>query len=617
MEKVLKRFSKYAYEIIAFLILITHFVFIISFFEPAFSTADANGYFKQAQLIADHGRTWFQAESPIQYVDYQWMEAKGNRFYSRYPPGLPVIIAVLYKLFGPDAGTLINYILTTFTLLGVLVLCSMWIGKGWALVATAVMACNPIINADAVMGYSHAPVAFFLVWGLVFLARWSTNQSVVSAFFAGLLLGIIPTIRYAEAPFGLGIALFILFYLSKNRDAWPSAAAAVIGAAIPILCLMVHNHIAFGAVWKTAYSLTREQTGFSVDYISQNIGPYLKDILLYGAGILWFFGLGGLGMLCVNRDTRKQGLLLIVLVVPTTLLYVSYYFRLENHPFSTMRFLMPTFYIYAIAGVWGLKIVSQRWEKAATAMAITLLFVNTLWGVPQSLMYMILVKDADASVIAVEKVVSENVKPGSLIIAPLHIQQYLDYVERWRLVDDDVIKGLPYALQYIIKTRYKVVDGKIEGLRPYQVSTKSRSEAGSLLAMSFHIERKIKMLPFMPSNNGEVSEKLLNELDRLNSHDNVIYVIGNVEKIKGKIPPNDRLSVIKRIEPPSPLFWKVEKMVPRHPEYLDLLKARLWNGLFFLNEFVVNPLGIIEMMYTGGGLQLIKWTRHINNSSKE
>ena len=109
---------------------------------------------------------------------------------------------------------------------------------------------------------------------------------------------------------------------------------------------------------------------------------------------------------------------------------------------------------------------------------------------------MIAIKDGNASLIAVEKVVSENVKPGSLVIASSHIQQYLDYLGRWRLVDDDVIEGLPFTLQYIIKTRYRVVDGRIEGLRPYQVSTKSRSEAGSLMAMSHHIKRKIKMLPF-------------------------------------------------------------------------------------------------------------------------
>jgi hypothetical protein len=391
---------------------------------------------------------------------------------------------------------------------------------------------------------------------------------------------------------------------------------------------MAHNYIAFGAVWKTAYSLTQEQTGFSVDYISYNTGPYLKNILVYGLGLLWIFGLGGLGILCVNKDTRKQGILFVSLVFPISLLYMSYYFRLDNSPFATMRFLLPTFYIYAISSVWGLKIVRQRWKKVATATTVTLLIVNTLWGEPQTLVSMIMVKDAGASLCAVEKVVSKHVKPGSLVIAPLHIQQYLDYLGQWRLVDDDAIEGLPYILQLIIG-RYEVVDGRIEGLRPYQykfvdgrmealrpyqVSTKSRSEAGSLMAISHHIERKLKMLPFMPLNSGNVSEELLNELDRYNSHDKVIYVIGNVEKMKYKLPSDDRLSVIKIIEPPSLVFWKVKKMIPHHAEHLDLLKARLWNGSFSFNEVIVSPQGVVELTHSEGGLQLIKWTRNIDNS---
>jgi hypothetical protein len=592
MEKVLKRFSKYSYQIIAFFILGVHFLFIISFFEPAFSTPDANGYFKQGQLIADHRRTWFQDESPIQYVGFQWMEAKGNRFYSRYPPGLPVIIAIFYKLFGPDSGPFVNHILTTLTLLGLFFLCSVWIGKGWALVATTIMVCNPVINTGVFMNYSHAPVAFFLVWGLVFLVRWSQTLSIRYAFIAGFLLGCIPAIRYAEVLFGLGIAVFILLHFYKNKKAWPSVSTAVIGAAIPMICLLAHNYIAFGAMWKTAYSLTQEQTGFSVDYFAQNIGPYLKHIVLFGAGPLSILSIVGLSILYANKDTRKQGILLVLLIFPTTLLYMSYYFRPDNFPFATMRFLLPTFYIYAIACVWGLKIISQTWKKAASAIAVVLLAANTLWGMPQTLVSSIMVKDADASLCAVEKVVSEHVKQGSLL----------------------VIEGLSYALEHIIQTRYIVVDGRIKGVRSFHESTKSRREAGSLMAISHHLNRKIKMLPFMPSKKGDLPEELLNELDRFNSHDKAIYIIGKIEKIKEKIPPDDRLSVIEAIEPPSLLFWKIKKMVPYHLMHLNLLKAWLWNGLFFLNEFVVTPLGIIELTHNDGGLQLIKWTRNIDNS---
>ena len=80
------------------------------------------------------------------------------------------------------------------------------------------------------------------------------------------------------------------------------------------------------------------------------------------------------------------------------------------------------------------------------------------------------------------------------------------------------------------------------------------------------------------------------------------------------MPSDDRLTVIRKYRASVDCVFEVKKMFPRHSEHLDLLKAKLRNGLFFLNEFVVNPLGIIELTHNDGGLQLIKWTRNIDNT---
>lgn len=129
--------------------------------------------------------------------------------------------------------------------------------------AVAIIACNPVALSDALVGDSHAAAAFFLVWGLFFLAHWVKRSSLVSAFIAGLLFGIIPSIRYPEAIFGIGIGCYFLIQLKRDKSVWPGAVAAVIGAAIPLAGLMAYNQIAFGAVWRTSYDLTMEQTGFS------------------------------------------------------------------------------------------------------------------------------------------------------------------------------------------------------------------------------------------------------------------------------------------------------------------------------------------------------------------
>ena len=165
MDGIRKILRKYLHTVAVFLMVGSHFLLLIYFFEPAYSTPDANGYFKQGRLIAQNGRTWCHPESPVQYVGIHWTAAEGDRIYCRYPPGLPLLIAISYRLFGPGAGIAVNCLLTSLTLLGLYVLCRIWIGKGWALAAMAAMACNPIALADAVVGDAHAAVAFFLVWG--------------------------------------------------------------------------------------------------------------------------------------------------------------------------------------------------------------------------------------------------------------------------------------------------------------------------------------------------------------------------------------------------------------------------------------------------------------------
>jgi hypothetical protein len=162
-----------------------------------------------------------------------------------------------------------------------------------------------------------------------------------------------------------------------------------------------------------------------------------------------------------------------------------------------------------------------------------------------------IIKDADASLVAVKKVVSENVKPGSVVIAHSHIQQYLDYLGHWRLIDDITIGTLPMTIQV--------------------------------------------------------------ELDRWYSHDREIYWIGKVEQIKDKVFPNYRLSIVRRIEPHQLVFMKAKTMFPNHAKHIDRLKYQLWNGLFRLDMFIVNPMGVIRLIQKDGGLELVKWTRIVDS----
>jgi len=516
------------YRIAAIALVAGHFLFLTAFFEPAISTPDANGYFAQARLIAEHGRTWFEPESPLQYVGGHWLKTESGRYFSRYPPGLPAVLAAAYKLGPAEAALLVNPLLTSLTLLGISLLCALWIGEGWGLAAAAAMALNPVANTFALAGDSHAATAFFLVWGLYLTARWSKSHSPSTAFFTGLCLGVIPTIRYPEVLFGPAVGLYMLLHWNDGPRAKKSLATAVLGALIPVSFLLIRNHLAFGAFWKTGYSLTHEQTGFSLQYFIQNAVPYMQNILGEGLGLFTALGLVGMVLACVRRETRRQGILLLGLVLPVTLLYMAYYFAPSQMSRATLRFLLPTFYIYTLAGVWCLKIIAENRPRGAIAAALAVLAATLCWGLPQSLLPLARFKQTNASLAAITDALKDHAEAGSIVIAGPQVQQHLDFIGRWRLADESVFQGR-------IRRPMPARRGA-DSDRPHPMQ---------------HLEERLETrLRYQNSSGFGLSERLLEDLKAWALPERKVYWIGSLEEIEELVPAGDSLNIVARIELP-------------------------------------------------------------------
>jgi len=353
---------KIPFTLFAILFVVIHFVFLLAYFEPTISTPDAQGYFAQAKLIAKEGKTYLKPESILQYIGPHWLHTSENRYFTTFPPGFPAILAVIYKVFGPKATLVVNPLMASLSLLGLFLVCRLWIGKGWALLAAALMAVNPFANEHALFGDSHTSVIFFLIWALFFLAQWIKTDSPWWAVSTGLFVGIIPTIRYSEVLFCLAFGIFALFHLQRDKISWRSLVAGVIGAAIPIGALCIRNQTAFGAFWKTGYGLSNGLAHFGWNYFTSYALTYLQMLTIEGCFLIFGLGLIGIIILCTRRNTWKQGALFVMLVVPITLLYMSYCWKPDP---QSMRFLMPTFYIYTIAGVWLLKLITRNHYRLA------------------------------------------------------------------------------------------------------------------------------------------------------------------------------------------------------------------------------------------------------------
>ncbi|MDQ7824319.1 MAG: glycosyltransferase family 39 protein [Candidatus Eremiobacteraeota bacterium] len=417
----------------AILLVIMHFFFLLSFLEPAISTPDANGYLVQARLIAREGRTFLTTESPVQYVGFHWLYDGKRRYFSRYPPGLPAITAPFYKAFGPERVLVLPLIMASLTLLGLFLLCRSWIGESWALLAAALMAVNPFANEHALVHDSHTSVSFFLVWGLYCLFQWRKTFSPLWSFTGGLFLGIIPAIHYPEALFLPALAVYMLVTVRSPGQDLKSLAACLSGAALPLLLLGLRNQGAFGAFWKTGYGLSDHlAVSFGISFFLQNFLPYLQKLMSEGCGLLFVPGFLGIVAMSAQEDTWKEGLFFSLLVVPVTALYMAYSFRADP---QSMRFLIPTFYLYTAAGVWFLKMACDRSSLAAVPAVSALLVLNTLWGIPLSLHSLEPLRFRSAILAGITTVLEKHAAPGTVVIAPDGINQHLDFLGRWHLAD--------------------------------------------------------------------------------------------------------------------------------------------------------------------------------------
>jgi len=207
---------------------------------------------------------------------------------------------------------------------------------------------------------------------------------------------------------------------------------------------MIHNQLAFGAFWNTAYSLTNEQTGFSWDYFQQHAIQYLDALQGDGLGLLFALGLGGMGALCAYRKRRAEGVLFLLIVIPSTLLYMAYYWAPRMMTAGTMRFLLPTFVCYAAATAWLLAQLSPRVPRAALTGAVSLLVgVYAIWAGFHTFADTQRDVARRRALALVTAALEKHAEEGSVVLANQQLLQQLDFVGKWKLAEPGELRGGP------------------------------------------------------------------------------------------------------------------------------------------------------------------------------
>ncbi|MBL9210580.1 MAG: glycosyltransferase family 39 protein [Opitutaceae bacterium] len=414
-----------------------HFLWLTSHLEPAIMSPDANGYVVQARLLADEGRTSFATASPVQYVGMHWLETETGTFHSRYPAGLPLIMAGAWKIGGLNATLLINPLFASATVLLVFFLARRVVEEPYALVAALVVAVLPTSNQHALDADAHIAATFFLVGGVLALLRFAATGGRGAALLAGILLGVIPSIRYPEAIVGVTIGAWLLWRIRPVWRVWP----AVLGAALPLGALLAHNAAAYGAFWRTGYALTNEQTGFGLGYFAAHALPYLQALSGQGLTLMFAFGVAGLAAMGTDPRRRAEGVLFAGITVPVVLLYMAYYFG-GGGPGAAggnLRFLVPTFPFFAVAGIWLLARVADHLGRAGTAAVAAVIAVQALMGIGASAQVLTRAKASLGAAARARAVAEREIPAGSVVIVDRQLAESLDATGRWRLVEETMI----------------------------------------------------------------------------------------------------------------------------------------------------------------------------------
>ncbi|CAN5592429.1 hypothetical protein BH10PLA1_BH10PLA1_03890 [soil metagenome] len=385
------------FVVVAVLITAGFFFTCYRFWVPANSGVDQNGYLFGGRRLAETGTMKFAPTDPAtgqfdphQFVGRMWVGADytkpTERFYPKYPIGLPLIVAIVLKLggevWGPWLVFWINPVAMSAAVLGVFFLLRPICGSYLAIFGQLVFATSPVTMQLGVDANSHATAVCCVTWGMVGLFRWWKYGSPWVALIAGLLIGYATTIRYSEATLAAVIGLVVIFRLGKFwraplRD-WIGGVLATVGWLIPVGGLLAYNLYSLGSI--TGYDPTNESKpgqAFTLDHFYDNWETMLRHLSMYGLFFLFPIGVVGLAFMFAWR--RRVALVMAAWILPCMACYTFYYWAPDGatNNIGYLRFFLTIFPAIILCGMWAMDHLTRlmlrhtpTWTTRIAALAV-------------------------------------------------------------------------------------------------------------------------------------------------------------------------------------------------------------------------------------------------------
>jgi len=342
---------------------------------PADGGVDQNGYLVGGKQLARTGTMKLAPTDPdtgkldpFQFVGLMWvgvdLGTDTERFYPKYPIGLPALVAgallVGGEQYGIDLTFWINPLAMTLAVAATFLLARAMVGSFAGVVAAALMAASPVVLPLANNPNSHATSTCFVTWGMFLLVRFWQSGGAWRAMGAGLLVGYAYTIRYTEGLLVIPVlAVAILAIRPRQIRTWLESGLLVAWWLIPVLVLTCFNLKAMES-W-TGYDPTNESLGFSWEYFigDEDFAGNWETMLrhLNDWGLFFVFPLGIVGLMWMWAANWRAALVLSLWIVPNCGIYAIYYWAPDSGDARVMtlgylRFFLTVFPAFLVAALW-------------------------------------------------------------------------------------------------------------------------------------------------------------------------------------------------------------------------------------------------------------------------
>lgn len=421
---------------------------LLTYFVPVTGGVDQNGYHVSARMFNLDGAFCRRTADDLQHVGHMWVVNGRGNFYPKYPPFYPLLAAGMNRLLGPGGGFYATVWGAILAVAGMYLVARFWMGRFYALAAALLLALSPAVFGLALAKNSHTPSLAFFLWGMaafLFAAhRKCSYRKLPFAFLGGMLVGYTVGIRYTDLLLIL-VPLAYAGFLAPKRWRWKLLAATALGAAVPYAALAAFHWQAYGAPWRSGYSLTSESSAFSWRFLWQNLQIYVPEFFTL------MIGPAGIIALLAWRVRRRQALFWGLWLLPTFVLYLMYYWAPDGESVGALRFLTPLLPAVILLALLSLRRLVRAVHRGVPLLLTVglLLAVQGFWAWTwiTRLGEQRFASDLQKAVLV--ETLRQHVPAGAVIIADIDLLNELDFEQRWLLYPGAILN--PAEIQKIVE----------------------------------------------------------------------------------------------------------------------------------------------------------------------